>query len=235
MLRPQGQSPANTSLPLPLHPSTTTFAASMKPSILSIPLFLLSAADYASAVHFIIRGRPRTRRLSSDILGRRANVTGTSSVSDVSDVQYDTDITLGGQSFTVQIDTGRRVALGTAPCSRQVATLRYLASDLVRPVLGHTSKAHLRAYSSDLWVSGSVSNAKSTGKSTQVTYAVGEVEGTHASMTYLPRPGSSLTIHTLPRFRKDRRAGICRVHRVRPGIQYAFHTLHVLRHSASDG
>ena len=79
----------------------------MKPSILSIPFFLLSAADYASAVHFNIRGRPRTRRLSSDTLGRRANVTGTSSVSDVSDVQYDTDITLGGQSFTVQIDTGR--------------------------------------------------------------------------------------------------------------------------------
>ena len=82
----------------------------MKPVLLGVvPLFLLSASDLAHAAHFSIRGRPRSRHSSPHELARRANITGTTSVSDVGDVQYDTDITLGGTTFTVQIDTGRYV------------------------------------------------------------------------------------------------------------------------------
>lgn len=39
-------------------------------------------------------------------LGRRASMTG-STLSDSSDIEYYTNITLGGQSFKVLIDTGR--------------------------------------------------------------------------------------------------------------------------------
>ncbi|OBZ68699.1 putative aspartic-type endopeptidase CTSD [Grifola frondosa] len=39
-------------------------------------------------------------------LQRRASVTGSTTVADVGNVEYTTDITLGGSQFTVQIDTG---------------------------------------------------------------------------------------------------------------------------------
>ena len=46
--------------------------------------------------------------------------------------------------------------------------------------------------SSDLWVAGSVNNAKDTGKKSGVTYAVGAVEGALArSSATFPRSGSS--------------------------------------------
>ena len=82
----------------------------MRSTLLAVPLFLLSAHDLANAARLALRGRPRTRHSFGD-LARRANISGTTSVSDIGDVQYDTDITLGGQTFTVQIDTGRYVAI----------------------------------------------------------------------------------------------------------------------------
>ncbi|KAI0755224.1 acid protease [Daedaleopsis nitida] len=108
----------------------------MKPSIFATSLSLLFAIDIASAARFKVHARPRPRRLSGE-LARRASIVGNTSVANVGDVQYISDITLGGQKFSVQIDTG----------------------------------------SSDLWVVGDVPNAKNTGKTAKVTYAVGEVEG----------------------------------------------------------
>ncbi|KAI0769917.1 acid protease [Fomes fomentarius] len=95
----------------------------MKPSPLALPLFLLYASDLVGAARHE--------------LARRADIVGNTSVSNVGDVEYLTDIKLGGQNFSVQIDTG----------------------------------------SSDLWVVGNVPNAKNTGKTAGVTYAVGQVQG----------------------------------------------------------
>ncbi|TBU47411.1 acid protease [Dichomitus squalens] len=76
----------------------------MRPASLAIPFFFGLACDLASAVRLNIHERPRARPTSE--LARRAGIVGTSSVSDVGDVEYTTDITLGGKKFTVQIDTG---------------------------------------------------------------------------------------------------------------------------------
>jgi hypothetical protein len=40
-------------------------------------------------------------------LQRRGNLFGTTSLADSSDVQYKTNLSLNGQSFLVEIDTGR--------------------------------------------------------------------------------------------------------------------------------
>ncbi|KAI0632396.1 acid protease [Trametes polyzona] len=108
----------------------------MKAAPLVLSLVLLSSTEFASALRLGLRGEPRPRRVGGG-LDSRATVAGNTSVGDVGDVRYVTDITLGGQHFSVQIDTG----------------------------------------SSDLWVAGSVSNSKDTGKSAKVQYAVGAAEG----------------------------------------------------------
>lgn len=92
----------------------------------------------------------------SSKLRRRGNIFGSSSLSDSSDVRYYTNVSLNGQSFQVLIDTGR-----------WDTTSKYTALTLICP-----------SCSSDLWVAGSVSNAQGTGKSSSVSYAVGEVQGT---------------------------------------------------------
>ena len=81
----------------------------MKPSTLAAPLVLLSASALILASRFEIYGRPRSKQLSG-ALARRASIVGNTSVSNVGDVEYLTDITLGGKTFSVQIDTGRYVA-----------------------------------------------------------------------------------------------------------------------------
>ncbi|KAI1794874.1 acid protease [Ganoderma leucocontextum] len=79
----------------------------MKPSSLAIPLLLGMASDLVGAARLNIRGRPRPRFASSGAgFVRRASIVGGSSVSDVGDVEYVTDIKLGGITFSVQIDTG---------------------------------------------------------------------------------------------------------------------------------
>jgi len=64
-------------------------------------------------------------------------MTGSSGLTDHSNIQYYVNLTLGGQDFEVEIDTG----------------------------------------SADLYVAGSVTSSKDTGKSAGVTYAVGAVNG----------------------------------------------------------
>ncbi|KAI8978776.1 acid protease [Trametes punicea] len=102
--------------------------------------FLLLLWSYelpgAHAARLTLRGRPRQRRVGNG-LDRRASIVGNTSVGDAGDIDYSTDITLGGKKFSVLIDTG----------------------------------------SSDLWVAGSVPNTQQTGRSAQVQYAVGEIEG----------------------------------------------------------
>ena len=82
----------------------------MKPSSLSIPLLLGLVSDLAGAARLNIRGRPRSSSASSGLV-RRASIVGSTSVSDVGDVEYVTNIQLGGKTFNVQIDTGRYVFL----------------------------------------------------------------------------------------------------------------------------
>ncbi|KZT67267.1 acid protease [Daedalea quercina L-15889] len=69
----------------------------------SIPLllsFLALPTELVGAIRFDVQGR-RSRHLQ-----RRASVTGTSGLTDSSDIQYYVNITLGGQDFQVEIDTG---------------------------------------------------------------------------------------------------------------------------------
>ena len=86
----------------------------MKSLSLAAPLVLLSACDLGLAAHFGIYARPRSKQPSGG-LARRASIVGNTSVSNVGDVEYLTDITLGGKTFSVQIDTGRCVSSHGVP------------------------------------------------------------------------------------------------------------------------
>ncbi|RPD62708.1 acid protease [Lentinus tigrinus ALCF2SS1-7] len=77
----------------------------MKPSSLAASLLLLASSDLILASRFGIYGRPRSKQPSGE-LARRASIVGNTSISNVGDVEYLTDITLGGKKFSVQIDTG---------------------------------------------------------------------------------------------------------------------------------
>lgn len=67
---------------------------------------LLAVQDLAAAFRLGLRGTPSkrtTRRLS-----RRGNISGgASTLTDSSDIQYSTNLTMNGQSFNCLIDTGR--------------------------------------------------------------------------------------------------------------------------------
>jgi len=72
-----------------------------------LPASLLSfilLGDFACAIRLEFEGRhiPADRRG----LGRRSSLTGSSPLGDSADLQYTTNITLGGESFQVLIDTG---------------------------------------------------------------------------------------------------------------------------------
>jgi predicted aspartyl protease len=68
-------------------------------------LTLSFACNLAVAVHFPVIGSSIQRRS----LDKRADVLGSASLNNTNDVHYETNITLGGVSFTVLIDTGRCV------------------------------------------------------------------------------------------------------------------------------
>ncbi|KAI8993025.1 acid protease [Trametes punicea] len=105
---------------------------------------LLDELPLAQALRFPLEGRiggfsspDIHRRRTAGRLERRLSVTGTPDISNVGNVQYQTNITLNGQQFSVLIDTG----------------------------------------SSDLTVTGTVQGATDTGKTGQVTYAIGSTKG----------------------------------------------------------
>ncbi|KZP25231.1 acid protease, partial [Athelia psychrophila] len=74
----------------------------LSPSLLLAPAAL---AHLANAIHFPLTGRRVTSRRPSSAFERRA-WEYTSALSDGNDVTYVTNITLGGQSYSVQVDTG---------------------------------------------------------------------------------------------------------------------------------
>ena len=116
-------------------------------------LILLSSLRLAFAITLPISGfRPATGHLS-----KRNNLTGIS-ITNGGNVIYGTNISLGGNDFSVVLDTGRHV---------------YPRSLLFSPT--HPP------LSADLWVAGSVSNTTDTGKQVSVAYAVGNVKGTRTS------------------------------------------------------
>ncbi|KAI0663518.1 acid protease [Cubamyces menziesii] len=113
------------------------------PLVLYLSL-LLDELPLAQALKFPVEGRvvglearDERRARSLGRLGRRASISGTPDLSNVGNVQYQTNITLNGQQFKVLIDTG----------------------------------------SSDLTVTGDVPNAKDTGKTGTVNYAIGGTRG----------------------------------------------------------
>jgi hypothetical protein len=120
----------------------------MRPLGLILPL---SSLHLALAITLPIRGF----RSDSSHLSKRSNLTGIS-IKNGGNVIYGADINLGGNNFSVVLDTGRHVYPRSLP-----------------PFLTHPT------LSSDLWVAGTVSNTNNTGKQVSVAYAVGNVNGTY--------------------------------------------------------
>ena len=90
------------------------------PLVLYLSL-LLDELPLAQALKFPVEGRvvglearDERRARSLGRLGRRASISGTPDLSNVGNVQYQTNITLNGQQFKVLIDTGRCVELQAA-------------------------------------------------------------------------------------------------------------------------
>jgi len=72
-------------------------------SALLYSLLALESASAAHAIHLRINGRPNNQ------LQTRGNLNGSSPLSNSVDISYYSEITLGGQAYTVLIDTGRCV------------------------------------------------------------------------------------------------------------------------------
>ena len=123
----------------------------MRPLGLILPL---SSLHLALAITLPIRGF----RSDSSHLSKRGNLTGTS-IKNGGNVIYGADIKLGGNNFSVVLDSGRYT---------------YPRSPL--PFLTHPT------LSADLWVAGTVSNTTDTGKPVSVAYAVGNVKGTYTPL-----------------------------------------------------
>ena len=66
---------------------------------------LLCLASYSSGLQLKIEGQ-RNVRPGHELL-RRGNMDGTVALNNTADLTYYTNLTLGGQLFTVTIDTGR--------------------------------------------------------------------------------------------------------------------------------
>jgi hypothetical protein len=116
-----------------------------------IPLsFLLHVYSvFAVQLSFEARSVKRTSHLQ-----RRANIVG-EPVANTHNAEYISNITLGGKTIPVMLDTGRCVL-------SFFCITRYLVS---------------RRDSSDLWVTGSVPGSTDTGKSATLSYAVGQAAG----------------------------------------------------------
>ncbi|PSR78177.1 hypothetical protein PHLCEN_2v7509 [Hermanssonia centrifuga] len=84
---------------------------------LIISSFLALATNLAEAARLGLQGK-RIHPIRSGI-NRRASLTGTTSLNDTQDINYTTNITLGGNQFTVIIDTGSSdlYVTGTVPGS----------------------------------------------------------------------------------------------------------------------
>ncbi len=79
-----------------------------------LPFLIISsclalATNLAEAARLGLQGK-RIHPIRSGI-NRRASLTGTTSLNDTQDINYTTNITLGGNQFTVIIDTGRYAIL----------------------------------------------------------------------------------------------------------------------------
>lgn len=119
----------------------------MRPLRLILPL---SSLHLALAITLPIRGF----HSDSNHLSKRGNLTGIP-IKNGGNVIYGSDINVGGNNFSVVLDTGRHVYP------------RSLLSFPTHPIL-----------SSDCWISGNVTNTTDTGKPVSVAYAVGNVNGT---------------------------------------------------------
>lgn len=85
----------------------------------------------------------------------RRQTSGTK-LNNTADVSYYADLIVGGQKFTLLVDTGR-------------------SSSFLSPL--SISECGGSSCSSDLWIAGDVPNTKSTSFSSSVSYAVGSVNG----------------------------------------------------------
>lgn len=121
--------------------------------LLGLIFLPLSSLHLAFAITFPVRGL----RSGSSHLSKRNNITGIS-ITNGGNVIYGANINLGGNNFSVVLDTGRHVY-----------------ARFFLPFPAHAS------LSADLWVAGSVSNTTDTGKQVSVAYAVGNVKGTRTS------------------------------------------------------
>ncbi|EKM51672.1 uncharacterized protein PHACADRAFT_261953 [Phanerochaete carnosa HHB-10118-sp] len=110
----------------------------MRQATLPLLLSLLALpVDLADAVRVGITGR---RSLALSKLHRRASLTGTTGLADSSDITYTTNITLGGNSFSVIIDTGSSdlYVTGTVPGSKDTgksAGVQYAIGQVQGPVM----------------------------------------------------------------------------------------------------
>jgi hypothetical protein len=73
----------------------------MKSAVLLSSLFVIW--DVVAAVRLPIVGKRHPRNLER----RASNILGTAALTDDTDVEYTTNITLGGVQYSVLIDTGR--------------------------------------------------------------------------------------------------------------------------------
>ena len=81
----------------------------LAPSLLLYLSFLLDEVPIAHAIRLPLRAR--MGGFGNSGLARRASLTGTPDLTNQGNMQYQTNITLNGQSFQVLIDTGRSVPL----------------------------------------------------------------------------------------------------------------------------
>ena len=88
----------------------------MRPVTLPLLYSLLTLpVDLADAVRIGLAGH---RTPSRRQFQRRATLTGTTTLTDSSDITYTTNITLGGNQFSVIIDTGRCEHANMRPLTR---------------------------------------------------------------------------------------------------------------------
>ncbi|KAI0328918.1 acid protease [Cubamyces sp. BRFM 1775] len=120
---------------------------------LSLSLLLAASYNLVDAARLSVHARPRHRRVGGGSgIGRRASVVGNTSVGDAGDIEYTTDITLGGKKFTVQIDTGSSDlwVAGTVPNTKStghVTKVQYAVDSVEGNIL--TSALEFAGYTVD--------------------------------------------------------------------------------------